>query len=515
MALLYRMLCPLALIVFCALPLASHAQTATRENVNAALPKLASYVTELIEKDAVPGLAVAVVFRDEVVYLNGFGVKQEGKPGLVDANTVFQLASMSKPISSTVVAAIVSEGTVTWDSRIADLDPGFELFEAFPTEQVTLRDLFSHRSGLPGDAGNELEALGFNRDAILHQLRLVRPASSFRSGYSYSNFGLTEGAVAAAKAAKLSWEEATEEKLFKPLEMTSTSSRYADFLSRSNRASLHVSYNGKWQSISKRAPDAQAPAGGVSSNVRDLAQWMRLVLGHGKYNGRQLIQEDAIGQTLLPVIARGNSPITGRPKFYALGWNINYGRYGTGWGHAGAFSNGARTVVSLLPSHQIGIVVLANAFPTGAPEAIADTFFDLVFQGKPTRDWLTDWNKLYDSLFGPAIKAAKKRYETLPVTPSPALAHSAYIGNYANDYFGEAVIGEENGGLMLKLGPHGQKSFALGHFDRDNFISHPFDEMPNMPSGVTFQVGPDQKAHAVTIENLNDLGMGTFSRASN
>ena len=149
MALLYRMLCPLALIVFCALPLASHAQTATRENINAALPKLASYVTELIEKGAVPGLAVAVVFHDEVVYLNGFGVKQEGKPGLVDANTVFQLASMSKPISSTVVAAIVGEGTVTWDSSIADLDPGFELFEAFPTEQVTLRDLFSHRSGLP------------------------------------------------------------------------------------------------------------------------------------------------------------------------------------------------------------------------------------------------------------------------------------------------------------------------------------------------------------------------------
>ena len=117
---------------------------------------------------------------------------------------------------------------------------------------MTIRDLFSHRSGLPGNAGNELEEIGYDRDEILYRLRYVPPASSFGTGYSYSNFGLTEGAVAAAKAAGMTWEDAAEEKLYKPLGMVSTSSRYADFLSRTNRAVLHARFDGKWQALSKR-----------------------------------------------------------------------------------------------------------------------------------------------------------------------------------------------------------------------------------------------------------------------
>jgi hypothetical protein len=101
-------------------------------------------------------------------------VREAGKPEPVDADTVFQLASSSKPISSSVVAAIVNDGeTVTWDTRIADNDPSFQLFDAYPSQQVTIRDLFAHRSGLPGNAGNDLEALGYDRDTILHRLRLV------------------------------------------------------------------------------------------------------------------------------------------------------------------------------------------------------------------------------------------------------------------------------------------------------------------------------------------------------
>jgi CubicO group peptidase (beta-lactamase class C family) len=326
------------------------------------------------------------VFDDEVVYLGGFGVREVGKSEPVDAETVFQLASLSKPISSTVVAALVSDGALTWDSRIADIDPGFQLFEAYPSQQVTVRDLFSHRSGLPGDAGNHLEGLGYDRDTILERLRLVEPSSSFRSGYSYSNFGLTEGGVAAARAAGISWEDAADAKLYEPLGMTSTSSRYADFLTRTNRATLHVPYEGSWQASAKRMPDAQAPAGGVSSSARDLAQWMRLELGNGMYDGVQLIAAEALKQTHLPLFERGTHPITGLPSFYGLGWSVAYGPHGPLWGHAGAFSNGARTVVNLLPSEDLGIVLLANAFPTGIPEAVANTFFDLVFEGEPTRD---------------------------------------------------------------------------------------------------------------------------------
>jgi CubicO group peptidase (beta-lactamase class C family) len=269
----------------------------------------------------------------------------------------------------------------------------------------------------------------------------VKPLSSFRSKYSYSNFGLTEAAVAAAKAAGMSWEDASEAKLYKPLGMSSTSSRYEDFLTRSNRASLHATIDGKWQAAVKRDPNPQSPAGGVSSNARDLAQWLRLVLG----NGKDLIDADAIGETHLPLMERGKSP-SGGWSFYGLGWNVEYGRYGELWGHSGAFSAGARTIASLLPAEQLGIAVLSNGFPTFVPEGLADTFFDLVLTGKPTRDWVAEWNKAYGQGFGPAIEAAVKRYGTPPAAPLPALPLSAYAGTYANPYIGEAVVSEKTAG---------------------------------------------------------------------
>ena len=157
--------------------LAAEAEPVSREKVAAALPQLEALARKAIETGGVPGLAIAVVQGDTVVYLKGFGRREAGKPETVDADTVFQLASLSKPVSATVVAALVGKGVVGWDSRIADLDPAFRLHDAYPTAEVTVRDLFDHRSGLPGNAGNELEALGYDRDEILHRLRQVKPAT--------------------------------------------------------------------------------------------------------------------------------------------------------------------------------------------------------------------------------------------------------------------------------------------------------------------------------------------------
>jgi CubicO group peptidase (beta-lactamase class C family) len=181
----------------------------------------------------------------------------------------------------------------------------------------------------------------------------------------YSNFGLTEGAVAAARAAGLSWEDAADTKLFKPLGMASTSARYADFLRQSNRAALHNWSEGCWQALLTRNADAQAPAGGISTSVRDLARWVRLQLGNGMFEGRQLIETAELEQTHTSVIRFGQSSVTNRELFYGLGWVIEDTPRGTILHHAGAFEYGARTLPALIPARQIGIVVLTNAFPTG------------------------------------------------------------------------------------------------------------------------------------------------------
>jgi len=485
----------------------------TFDQVKAALPKLEKYTQDAMAKTGVPGVAIAVVFEDQVVYEKGFGVREAGKQAPIIGDTVFQLASVSKPIASTVVAAVVSDGLVSWDSRISELDPSFQLYEPYPTSQVTVRDLFNHRSGLPGEAGNDLESLGYTRDEILYRLRFMPPASSFRSAYSYSNFGLTEGAVAAVKPTGNSWEQVSREKLYVPLGMTHTSSSYAGFVQEPNRSRLHVKINGVWTAQAKRQPDAQSPAGGVSSTAHDMAQWLRLQLANGKYEGTQFIKPEALDATHAPLFYRGKNPITGRNSFYGLGWGIEFDDQGRAfWAHNGAFSSGARTSVALVPSERLGIVVLSNAFPTGLPEAVSDAFYNFVHKGQAQPDTLDRWEARFALLIAPDDKM-RATYGNPPAQPAPALPDSAYVGTYSNNYAGDVYVVAENRGLTLQVGPN-KKSLPLTHWDRDVFLSYPFEEAPDAPIPVVFSVGPDGKATQITYELFGVNGQDVASRVS-
>src|SRR5436189_6144369 len=211
----------------------------TSEQVTHATQELEKLAQKQIQEDALPGLAIAIVFQDKAVYAKGFGVRDTSTKVPVDADTVFQLASLSKPIGSTVVAELVGEGKITWDSKLSVLDPTFAMFDPWVTRKVTIRDMYAHRSGLPEHAGDLLEDLGFTRAEILHRLRYQHPASSFRSHYAYTNFGITAGGDAAARAYWVDREKASEEKLYRPVGMTSASSRYANSVARKGKAPGH------------------------------------------------------------------------------------------------------------------------------------------------------------------------------------------------------------------------------------------------------------------------------------
>jgi CubicO group peptidase (beta-lactamase class C family) len=483
------------------------------DQVNQAVGVLQKLCDEEIKKDAVPGLALAVVFQDQVLCAAGFGVRDVTTKEPVNADTVFQLASLSKPISSTLVAELVGEGKISWDSKISDLDPDFEMYDPWVTREITLRDLYSHRSGLPDHAGDLLEDLGFSRNEILHRLRYQRPDSSFRSHYAYTNFGITEAAIAAAKPYNLTWEEASEQKLYKPLGMDSTSSRYADFVARANKALGHVQENGKWVQKYQRDPDPESPAGGVSSSVSDLAKWIRLQLADGQFEGKPIVDKNALAAAHSPQILTGFSPLTGLPTFYGLGWNVNYDGEGRlRLGHSGAFALGTATTVLLVPSEQLGIVVLTNAYPVGVAEGLAFTFADLALYGKVTQDWLPLFKQRF---LDPATAGITLGidYSKPPASPTPELANNAYLGTYTNKFFGDIQIVEQGDGLAIVEGPH-PWTFPLKHYDRDIFTYQTVGENAAGSTGVTFTIGADGQAKTVIVENLNVRGQGAFQRPS-
>lgn len=482
----------------------------TLEQVQAAIADIEKLAQAEIESNAVPGLAIAVVFQDEVVYAQGFGVRDTETNEPVDADTVFQLASLSKPVGSTVIAALVGEGIVSWDSRISDLNPDFAMYDPWVTREVTLRDMYAHRSGLPEHAGDLLEDMGFTREEVLHRLRYQNPETSFRSSYAYTNFGITAAAVAAAKAAGQEWEVLSEEKLYGPLGMTSTSSRYEDLMARTNKALGHVLVDGAWVHQVQRQPDAQTPAGGVSSSVNDMAKWLRLQLGNGQFEGAQVVAEEALAETHHPHMLRGFSPFTGLPSFYGLGWNVSYDGQGRlHLSHSGAFTLGAGTNVSLVPAEQLGIVVLSNGAANGVVEGLAATFIDLALYGEPTQAWLD----IYKGVISQMMQAQdlSATYATQPASPTPALANDAYLGTYTNDFFGDISVIEKDDGLAIVQGPQ-EMTFAMTHFDRDTFTYVTEGENAVGTAGIFFHLDPNGKATSVTVENLDAHGEGTFTR---
>jgi Domain of unknown function (DUF3471)/Beta-lactamase len=240
---------------------------------------------------------------------------------------------------------------------------------------------------------------------------------------------------------------------------------------------------------------------------------VRLQLGNGKFEGKQIIDADALSETHRPQMVSNppQNPATDRASFYGLGWGVGYTERGlVRLSHSGAFNLGAATAVYLLPSEDLGIVVLTNGRPIGVPEAIAVSFLDLVQYGKMQRDYIELYRQGFAELDKPTYGTLVD-YAKPPAQRSPALPASAYAGSYENDYFGKMAIAVRDGQLVLRQGPN-QKAFPLQHYNGNVFTYQPEGENAYGLSAVTFTVDADGNGTNVTIENLNLLDRGTFKR---
>ncbi len=483
--------------------------------IDAAVAKLDGVAAEVMRRTHIPGMAVAVVKDGKVVYAKGFGVRRVGSPEPVDADTVFQLASLSKPIAATVVAGLVSGNSVSWDTPAVGRLPGFALSDPAVTQQVTIGDFFAHRSGLPGAAGDKLEDLGYDRAQILQRMRYV-PLNAFRKSYGYANFGLTAGAEAAANVAGLDWATLSERVLYAPVGMTATSSRFADFIQRTNRATPHVLKDGSYQALYQRQPDAQSPAGGVSSSTNDVAQWMTLLLQNGSYKGRTVYTAAALQPAISEQIVNG-PPSTDpavRDPHYGYGFNV-----GTSLGgrlklsHSGAFMLGAGTAFTAIPAAGVAIVTLTNAAPVGAAEALNITFEELVETGASSADWIERYAGAFKPFYVPEGSLAGQQP---PAQPVAALGSNAYIGTYASSYYGNAVVQANGSALELKMGPAGGRVFALRHWSGNTYVFDLSGE--NAPPGSVARVDftPDASGVSASLTMdyyAEDIARGKFTRA--
>jgi CubicO group peptidase (beta-lactamase class C family) len=461
----------------------------------------------------VPGLALGIVKDGKVIYLEGHGVKEIGKENPVTLETLFPIASCTKAFTTTALAMLVGERRMRWDDPVRDHLDYFRLADPSADRLVTIRDLLCHRTGLASHDLLWYHAAWSPREAVRRIARLA-PELQFRSSFQYQSTmvaaagyaleaALGKGATKEAKDA--TWEGFVRERILNPLGMTRTFCTFSEGWQQDNVAVPHRrDRKRKIQPIERYETKWPDPAGSIVSCARDFCEWALFHLREGKavQGGREveLVKQEALADTHSPqnIIA---PPIMDRQMYpeseyllYCMGWVRQDYRGHWLTSHAGLI-DGFRTHVTLVPKHQLGIVLLANLHGTHLNQALCNTLVDYFLKLTPTRDWNAYLGKIIEE----RDKADEKVRQDRETNRARGTKHSrelpAYAGTFREPVFGDAVVKYENEKLWFEWSTF---KCPLEHFHYDTFVIK--DEILHDPF-VNFSLGFD--GSVVTLSALN------------
>jgi CubicO group peptidase (beta-lactamase class C family) len=451
-------------------------------------------VNDALKAWKVPGLAIAMVNEDRVVYLKGFGLRTVGRKEPVTPDTVFPLASCTKGFTTTALAQLVDDGRLSWDDPVRKHLPWFRLADPLADANVTIRDLVTHRTGV---AGHDLlwYRAPWPPDEAVRRIANV-PVQSFRARFQYQSTMFTATGLAAGQAAQSSWRDLVQKRLLTPLEMTATTFTTPEALQAADHARPHrLDSAGKPTAIDwypQPTPDA---AGSLNTTARDLAKWVRFQLGDGTWHDRRLVSAANLAETHRPQIPlrleglnRAMNPLALQMS-YGMGWVIHDYRGHLIVGHAGAI-DGFRAHIMLVPGAGLGIALLCNLHGSRINLALSYTLLDLLL-GLPYKDWNAYYGDLVKEEQATAQKAREDRTAARKPDTRPTHERKAYAGTYENAAYGPCRITLEKDALVWHWG---RFHASLDHYHFDTFTLgkvEPFAlEFPEEPQ-LFFQLGPD------------------------
>jgi CubicO group peptidase (beta-lactamase class C family) len=455
-------------------------------------PGLEAYIAKAVQASKIPGIGVAIVRNDSVLYTKGFGVLAAGSTTPVNDETLFEIGSSSKSFTATLVAMMVTDGKMRYDDRIARYLPDLKLYDPVASAELTVRDALTHRAGL---SRGELIWLGSGatRAEVLYRVRFLKPQSPFRSRYSYQNIMVLAAGEAAGKAAGTSWDDLVKQRIFVPLGMRSTVSTMIGVPTR-NFATPHGMARDSVYAKPHSNMDNIGPAGSIISNARDMAQWLRFQLGDGVYNGKRLVSSVALRETHTPQIVMGGGggrggasdsvPLT-HFSTYGMGWIVEDYRKELVWQHGGN-TDGMTTAMGVMPEQKFGVVVLSSMASAQLPAQLMRYIFDRQLNATP-RDLAAD----------AIARAQRQRRDSGTVAQAGARATgespvplSALVGTYADSMYGEATVSMKDGHLELVRGEwHG----PLEYWNATNFRWTVLPSSPTGPMYMKFEVSPDNR----------------------
>lgn len=480
------------------------------QDYGAKISEIDTYAQKVQADWNIPGLAIAVVKDDKVIFQKGYGVREINKVEKIDENTLFAIASNSKAFTTAGLAILIDEQKIGgWDDKVSKYLTDFRMYDPYVTSELTIRDLVSHRSGLDTFSGDLLwYDTTYSTDELLRRVRFLKPVKGFRSGYGYQNLMFVAAGRIVEKVSGKAWGEFVKERILTPIGMTRTTTTVRDL--KENYAMPHNESNGgRLRVLPLGNIDSGIGLAGLNSSVADTAKWLRLQLGRGKFEGKQVYSEAHANEMwqqsiFIPVnsFPQKDAPLQ-MFRGYGLGWFIEDYRGKKLVSHTGGL-DGMITQTAMMPSENLGLVVLTNS-ETGAIGIMRNKILD-VFLDSPKRDWNAE--ALERAKQGKIREDAenKKVDETRIKDTRPSLALKDYAGTYSGEMYGDVTITEENGKLVMRLVPAPNFVADLEHWHYDTFqIKWRNSVNYNFPRGwVIFTLNRQGKTEQLIIDQPNN-----------
>jgi CubicO group peptidase (beta-lactamase class C family) len=464
-----------------------------------------AYVTKAMQDWKVPGLAIAIVKNDSVIFAKGYGTRTMATQQPVDEHTLFAIGSVSKAFTATLVAMLVDEGKMRWDDAATTYLPSLELYDPYVARELTVRDLLTHRSGLA--RGDLLwAATDYDRDEILRRVRFLRPSWSMRSRYGYQNIMYLAAGQAIAKVGGKSWDDVVRDRIFTPLGMTESNTSTHALARSQNVATPHQDIDDTLRVIPWHNIDNIAPAGSINSSVSDMAKWLRFQLAQGKVGNRSLVSASALGETHTPQVvvpltadARQINPFTHLAS-YGMGWTIQDYRGRELRNHGGNI-DGMSAMAALVPEERLGVIVLTNANGSPMPTIAMRRAVDAII-GAPARDWSAEIMKVTQRQRERARETQARRLAQRVAGTRPSLALDRYAGVYVDSMYGEANVSAANGKLRVRYGT--AFDGELEHWHYDTFRAT-WDTRRMGRTFITFALDSDGKVRGFEWDGLTSF----------
>jgi CubicO group peptidase (beta-lactamase class C family) len=474
------------------------------------LKEIDDYASTVIttHKSSGAGMAIAIVKDDKVALAKGYGVREIGKSAPVDEHTLFAIASNSKAFTAAALAILVDEKKLAWDDKVSKYLPDFQMYDPWVTSELTIRDLVSHRVGLDTFSGDLLwYDTTYTADDILARVKYLKPVSSFRTRYGYQNLMFIAAGKVIEKVSAKPWCAFVRERILDPLGMKETTCGFGPL--GENAAIPHNESGGSLRPLPHGNVNGGYGAVAINSSVSDLSKWIRLQLGRGKFEGKQVFSEQQSWNMWQPNImmpiseaASKNNP-TRHFNAYGMGWGL-YDYYGRKIiNHSGGL-DGMLSYTVLIPEENVGFVVLTNS--ESPAFAVMMSKIRDVFVNAPKRDWNAEAVEQAKNNKGRADAERQKVDAARVANTKPSLPIAGYAGTYSDKLYGDIVVAEENGHLVMRFGPSPNFVADLEHWHYDTFqIKWRPSVSYNFPRGfVTFTIDKNGKTDELKIDQPNN-----------